>query len=85
MLSWQALWLLFHLFQAGGLFNNKPAFGTQTTASTGFGGFGTGANTGSNLFAKPFSTPSTGFGGFNATATQSTGFGCKFELLNCMG
>ena len=60
----------------GSLFASKtPAFGTQTTASTGGFGFGAQAQPQSNLFSKPFSAQqTTGFGGFN-TATTATGFG----------
>lgn len=62
--------------QPGGLFGAaKPTtFGTSTTASTTGFNFGGQPGTGSNLFAKPFSTP-VGFGSGFSTATPSTGFG----------
>ncbi|KAF8473419.1 nuclear protein 96-domain-containing protein [Kalaharituber pfeilii] len=69
--------------QTGGLFSQKPAFGTGTTSTSGTGLFGTApstAATSAGLFGSTPSAPSSGglFGSGQQNQQQSTGlFGSK--------
>ncbi|XP_052223887.1 uncharacterized protein LOC127839535 [Dreissena polymorpha] len=57
-----------------GLFGNKRAFDTQTTASTSFG---SGSMTGSNLFSEQISTRTALYCVFTTETTQPTDFGAR--------
>lgn len=66
------------ILQGSSLFNSKPAFGTTTTAASGFGA---PAN---NLFAKPSTGPSL-FGATSQPSTFGTSGGFSFGNTTGVG